>query len=86
MQTYVRAQKTVSVGSCAPGPIWTLAPELMRLLPEKTISSEVGEPDALLDRVEVPILDSEASITFWLCTLRKNRKLLEHVPDVAGNR
>lgn len=200
MQSYVRAQKTVSIGSCAPGPMWTLAPELMRLLPEKTISSEVSEPEALLDgllseryqivitdmpveqegvlcreyvterlsislppahplakkdsihlsdldgqtmllfsdlgvwgrvceeqmkhirfivqserdafvdlinasvlpnfvtnlshgfadalpdRVEVPILDPEASITFWLCTLRKNRKLLEYVLDRTGTR
>ena len=42
--------------------------------------------DALPDRVEVPILDPEASITFWLCTLRKNRKLPEHVPDRKGSR
>jgi len=41
---------------------------------------------ALPDRVEVPILDPVASITFWLCALKKNRKLLERVPDVAGNR
>ena len=39
---------------------------------------------ALPDRVDVPILDPEASITFWLCALRKNRKLLEHVPDMTG--
>ena len=78
MHDYVRAQKTVYVGSCAP--------ELMRLLPENTISGEVGEPDALPDRAEVPILDRAASITFWLCALRKNRRLPEHVPDIAGNR
>ena len=29
----------------------TLSPELIRLLPEKTISTEVGEPDALLEHV-----------------------------------
>ena len=191
MHGYARAQRSVAVGSCAPGPMWLVAPELIRRLPDKTISTEMSEPDTLLegllaeryqliitnaaverdniacreyvterlyislppthqlakrdgvslaelagqtmllysdlgvwgklceekmrgirfivqserdafadlisasvlpnfttnltrtlatpplDRVDVPILDPEASITFWLCTLKKNRKLLD---------
>ena len=33
--------------------------------------------EAPLDRVDVPVLDPEATMTFWLCALKKNRKLLE---------
>ena len=191
MQECARIKKSVAVGSCAPGPMWLVAPELIRRLPDKTISTEMSEPEALLegllaeryqliitnaaverdniacreyvterlyislppahplakrdgvslaelagqtmllysdlgvwgklceekmrgirfivqserdafadlisasvlpnfttnltrtlaapplDRVDVPILDPEASITFWLCTLKKNRKLLD---------
>ena len=32
------------------------------------------------DRIEIPILDPEAAITFWLCVLKKNRKLLDVIP------
>ena len=33
-----------------------------------------------LNRVEIPILDPEASISFYLCALERNRRLLEGVP------
>ena len=49
MHGYARAQRSVVVGSCAPGPMWLVAPELIRRLPEKTISSEMKAPDDLLD-------------------------------------
>ena len=194
MHEYARAQRTVAVGSCAPGPMWLIAPELIRRLTDKTVSTELVAPEALLDgllreeyqlvildapleqenvvcreylterlavslppahplakkegiylselsgqtmllysdlgvwnklrddkmqgirfivqserdvfadlisasvlpnfttnltkllgnetpldRVDVPILDPEATMTFYLCALRKNRKLLEHI-------
>ena len=195
MRDYVRAQKTVSVGSCAPGPMWLIAPELIRRLPDKTVTTEMQSPEVLtegllrgdyqivildaplerdgvicrsyfterlavslppahplakkegifladlagqtmllysdlgvwnrlrdekmkgirfivqsdreafadlvsaavlpsfttnltrllrreapLDRVEVPVLDPEATMTFWLCSFKKNRKLLDSIP------
>lgn len=48
MHDYARAQKTVAVGSCAPGPMWIIAPELIRRLTDKTVSTEMKSPDALL--------------------------------------
>lgn len=194
MHEYARAQRTIAVGSCAPGPMWLIAAELIRHLMDKTVSTEMKAPDELLrgllreeyqlvildipveqdsivcreyfterlavslppahplakkesiylselfgqtmllyselgvwnklrdgkmhgirfivqsereafadlvsasvlpsfttnlthllsneaplDRVEVPILDPEATMTFWLCALKKNRKLLDHI-------
>ena len=195
MRDYVRTQKTVSVGSCAPGPMWLIAPELIRRLSDKTVTAEMETPDNLtegllrgdyqivildaplerdgvicrsyfterlavslppahslakkegiflselagqtmllysdlgvwnrlrdekmrdirfivqsdreafadlvsaavlpsfttnltrllrreapLDRVEVPVLDPEATMTFWLCAFKRNRKLLDSIP------
>ena len=31
----------------------------------------------------IPILDEEASITFWLCAPRKNKKLLDSIPPIV---
>ena len=36
-----------------------------------------------LDRVEIPILDPEASISFYLCALERNWRLLESVSVYA---
>ena len=194
MRDYKREQTTISIGSCAPGPMWVIAAELVQRLSGKTITSEMRPPEILsegllsgayhliilnqpfsqnkiicrryvteqlflslppahplaakekiylselagqtmllyadlgvwealreekmsdihfivqkereafadlvtasalpsfstnltrrlvpppLDRVEIPILDSEASISFYLCALDRNRSLLEKIP------
>ena len=48
MLAYARAQRTISVGSCAPAPMWRLTPLLSGLYPEMAISAELREPEALL--------------------------------------
>lgn len=65
MHDYARAQKTVAVGSCAPGPMWLIAPELIRHLTDKTVSTEMKAPDVLLDGLlreeyQVIVLDAPA--------------------------
>lgn len=197
MADYARSLHTISIGSCAPAPMWVLSPELGQLRPGMTIACEMREPEALLpaleagqyqliitdgpiekdgilcrrfvtehlyislppahplakkdgiylsemagqtmllfadlgiwerlreekmrdirfivqsdreafsdlisasvlpnftssllkdfggppiDRVNVPILDEEASVTFWLCAARKNKRLLDSIPPIV---
>lgn len=197
MADYARSLHTISIGSCAPAPMWVLSPELSQLRPGMTIACEMRPPEELLpaleagqyqliitdgpiekdgvlcrqfvtehlyislppahplakkdgiylaemagqtmllfadlgiwerlreekmrdirfivqsdreafsdlvsasvlpnftssllkdfggppiDRVSVPILDEEASITFWLCAPRKNKKLLDSIPPIV---
>ena len=40
---------TIAVGSCGPAPMWDLAAELADRFPEKTLSTELGETDALIE-------------------------------------
>ena len=39
---------TVTIGSCAPAPMWDLAAELAERFPEKTYATESGETEALI--------------------------------------
>ena len=43
-----RNQRTIAVGSCAPAPLWNIVPTLNTIYPEMTISSEIKEPDKLM--------------------------------------
>ena len=43
-----RSQRTVSVGSCAPAPLWFITPLLSTLYPEMTISSDMKSTELLL--------------------------------------
>jgi len=53
VQTFDRANRTIAIGSCAPAPLWELLPELSRLYPDMTISSDLKEDnDVLLDLLE----------------------------------
>lgn len=36
-----RRQRTISIGSCAPAPLWTLLPAVTELFPEATVASEI---------------------------------------------
>ena len=197
MADYARSLHTISIGSCAPAPMWVLSPELSQLRPGMTITCEMRPPEELLpaleagqyqliitdgpiekdgvlcrqfvtehlyislppahplakkdgiylsemagqtmllfadlgvwerlreekmrdirfivqsdreafsdlvsasvlpnftssllkdfggppmDRVNIPLLDKEASITFWLCAMKKNKKLLDSIPPIV---
>ncbi len=48
VRSYDRNQRTIFIGSCAPAPLWELSPVLSSLYPDKAISTEMKEPDQLL--------------------------------------
>ena len=48
IQALDRSRRTISVGSCAPAPLWEIPPLLCELYPERTVSSELRENEALL--------------------------------------
>lgn len=47
VRTFDRNSRTIFVGSCAPAPLWEIAPLLSSLYPDMTISSDLKEPDKL---------------------------------------
>lgn len=48
IQAFDRSQHTISIGSCAPSPLWSLNPLLTTLFPDMTISSEMKENELLI--------------------------------------
>ena len=48
VQAFDRSQRTILMGSCAPAPLWEIAPVLSTLYPDRTISSELRENEVLL--------------------------------------
>lgn len=48
IQAFDRSQRTILVGSCAPAPLWEISQTLPELYPDRTISSEIRENQALL--------------------------------------
>jgi len=48
LRLYAARLSTIAIGSCGPAPMWDLAAELAERYPEKTLSTELGEPEALL--------------------------------------
>lgn len=52
IQAYERSLRTISVGSCAPGPLMELYPDLTERFPGMTISSETRDSDILLSELK----------------------------------
>ena len=48
VRSFDRSQHTVSVGSCAPAPLWSVTPLLSSLYPEMTLSSDMKSTELLL--------------------------------------
>ena len=85
MHEYTRAQRTVAVGSCAPGPMWLIAPELIRRLTDKTVSTELAAPEALLDGLlreeyQLVILDAPAEQENVVCREYLTERLAVSLP------
>ena len=49
LQAFDKSNHTISIGSCAPAPIWNLTPEVSRLFPDMKIQSDMKSLDELLD-------------------------------------
>ena len=52
MAAYARSLRTITVGSCAPAPMWEVTPLLSRQYPDMTIAAEMNEPDKLAEGLE----------------------------------
>lgn len=48
LRTFDRSQRTISIGSCAPAPLWSAIPLLSILYPDMTISSDMKSTELLL--------------------------------------
>ena len=48
VRAYDRSQHTISIGSCAPAPLWELVSLVSQLYPQMTVSSEMKDTDQLL--------------------------------------
>ena len=49
MADYARSQSTLSVGACAPGPLWLLTPQLSTRFPGMTLATEMKDSAALTE-------------------------------------
>ncbi len=49
--TYEKSLHTINIGSCAPGPLWSFAPALMRQFPEKNIATEINAKIDLAEKL-----------------------------------
>lgn len=47
VRAFDRSSHTISVGSCAPAPLWKISPLLSSLYPGMTIASDLKDPDQL---------------------------------------
>ena len=75
----------LAVGSCAPGPMWLIAPELIRRLTDKTVSTELAAPEALLDGLlreeyQLVILDAPAEQENVVCREYLTERLAVSLP------
>lgn len=52
LQAFERSQHTLSLGSCAPAPLWQLTPILSQLYPDMTIQSEIKLHEQLLSGLQ----------------------------------
>lgn len=48
LQTLEKNRNTISIGSCAPAPIWNLTPKVSRTFPEQSIQSEIKSVKELI--------------------------------------
>lgn len=48
LRSFDRSQRTISLGFCAPAPLWTIPAVFSEIYPEMTISSEIKNTDTLL--------------------------------------
>lgn len=72
IQAYERSLRTISIGSCAPGPLLELLPELTERFYGMALTSEMDRPENLLSGLEkgtyqLIITDQETNIPDILC-------------------
>lgn len=85
MKDYKRSRTTVCVGSCAPGPMWLIASELIPRLQEKTVayelrSAEEVEEGLLSGAYHLAILNRPAKKETFLCRKYVTERLFVSLP------
>lgn len=63
LQAFERSQHTISIGSCAPAPLWQLTPLLSRLYPDMAIQSEMKTEEQLIQGLDNNIYQIIITIT-----------------------
>ena len=51
LQNYEKSLRTLTIGSCAPGPLWSLTPHMMQLFPNMTITTEMDKTDTIINQL-----------------------------------
>ena len=85
MRDHARAQTTISLGSCAPGPMWTMTPGLALAFPDRTISSEMRPVETLIEGLlsgtyQIVILDRPLDRDGVLCRGSVRERLYVSLP------
>ena len=85
VRSYDRNQRTIFIGSCAPAPLWELTPVLSTLYPNKAVSSEMKNPDVLLQGLmrndyQIIILPEPVESEELYCTRWGEEHLLFSLP------
>lgn len=94
IQAYERSLRTISIGSCAPGPLLELLPELTERFYGMALTSETTDPENLFSGLErgtyqLIITDEEVSVPDVLCRPFCTEQLYFTVPPahpLAGSR
>lgn len=55
VRAFDRSQRTISIGSCAPAPLWELVSMASRLYPDMAISSEMKDSQVLLSGLKADV-------------------------------
>ena len=51
LHSYEKSLHTLAIGSCAPGPLWSLTPRMMQLFSDMTITTELDNTNAIIDKL-----------------------------------
>ena len=85
LQEHERSIRTISVGSCAPAPIWYLTEELAHAFDGMSVRSEIVENDQLLEGLrnstyQIIIVEEPLRYEDVICRLHASEKLFLSVP------
>lgn len=85
LRAFERSRRTISIGSCAPAPLWEITPILSSMFPEMTISSAIIRHDQLLQGLrdnlyQMIVLTEPVNIPGFYCTAYGQEHLFFSLP------
>lgn len=85
LNEYAHRLTTISIGACAPAPMWNLAAELVELFPDNAVNSEMKPREELTDgllagRYHLIVTDQPVRLEGVLCRTFAREQLLLSVP------